>query len=202
MTIQIQNVDKAGEDFPPENDCIQTPEQVAKEVNDYFKEQQEAEQVSLLIAWEIGVRLNRIRETLRATKQGAWGKFLDEHFPDICRMTVWRYRAIASFFNSVLEFDGMTISEAYRLMKLAKFKVEGDEGEQKEPGKPKQKDKPVVALFKKIAKASRSFDYPKSLEVSERNDVRRGLKELIRVVEALDKPAEKVIDVKTTVVNY
>jgi len=187
---------KAGADFPPENDNIKTPEKLAQEINALHQECEGAEQVSLLLAWEIGVRLNLAYEMIRKSKWGLWGKYLDEYCPDISRMTVWRYRELARHFNSVLQFDGMTLSQAYADMKLAKFKEDSDDGSADVPGAKKEKDSFTVKLFKDIAKLSKKFDIPVTLSSGEANTLQKGALKIVAVLEERKKGTAKVVEVE------
>ena len=174
----------------PPNDCIKTAEQLAVEVNALAEEQDGNEQLALRLAWEAGGRLNQMHKMLTDEKGwGRWGKFLDEHCPNISRMTVWRYRSIARFYNSVLQFDGMTLSEAYRQMDLAKFKEEGENGSEGGGASEKpDRDGVTVVLFKKLAKLSVKFDVPETLSPENLAVMKRGAMKLVEVLASARKP--------------
>ena len=133
-------------------------------------------------AWEAGKRLNLAREMLRNTEWGAWGRFCKIHCPDISSMTIWRYRTIGSFYNTLLEFDGMTLSEMYHQMKLAKFKKEG---EYAGAVAAKHEDDPyTVKLFKALAKLSSKFDEPEKLTSDDTDLMVKASRKLVLVMQS------------------
>ncbi len=173
-----------------------TPVQLMQEVNRLHEQVEQDEQSAARGAWEAGKRLNLAREMLRNTEWGAWGRFYRMHCPNISAMTIWRYRTIAAFFNTELEFDGMTLSEMYVKIKIAKFKKEGDYGGNNVGEQ--ESESYTENLFKKLAKLSKKFDEADRLNANDKELVLKASRKLVQVMEGLQQPS--VVEVEANAV--
>ena len=122
---------------------------------------------------------------------GNWESFLKQHFPEISLITVWRYRQIAKSFT-VKDLTGMTLSQAYTKLKLAKFQdeifTEGDDGDN-DPSSGKKTQSKQAKLISTVAKATKKFDAPTSLSQGEKSAVKKFCVQLEDVYGQVTKPS-------------
>jgi hypothetical protein len=168
-TQVAETVESGGEG---KNDCLADTAEIVLQVHEFHVKAEKSDTDTLVYNWEAGTRINTLKKSVG---HGSWESFLADNFPDISLTTVWRYRQIAKSF-SLKDLTGMTLSQAYAKLKLAKFQdetfTEGDDGDN-DPSSGKKNQSKLEKLISTVAKASKHFDLPTSLSQGQKSAVKK-----------------------------
>jgi len=164
-----ETVESGGEG---KNDCLADTAEIVTQVYEYHVKAEKSDADTLTYNWEAGTRINILKKSV---KHGSWEAFLTENLPDISLSTVWRYRQIAKSFT-VKDLTGMTLSQAYAKLKLAKFPpetfTEGHDGDT-DPSSGKKIQSKLEKIISMVAKAAKHFDLPTSLSQGQKSAVKK-----------------------------
>ncbi len=164
-----------------ENDNILSLVELAVLINNSHKKAEEKDEEALRCAWDAGNWLELAYKRITEEKgYGGWGIYLAENCPAISRTTVWRYRKVAACFT-VEQLTGMTLSDAYAKMDVAKYEEESVATEVQTEPTGRKKQPAIVKLLKNLVTASKHFDEPTTLLKRDRTSVKKAVIKLEEV---------------------